>query len=878
MKYPQFVWPLFILGSLQLSSALFATNISPQKPLTRQEAEARALQIKNPLYNLHFYLDNTSETFKVSEKISFIYSEDSTQEVFLELRYGTIHSFKINQMVATPNYDGSRLIIDKSDLIAGQVNTIQCEFTLPYNGEGEGLHRFVDEDGKVYLYSQGETYNANKFFLCFDQPDIKGKYTLKVTAPHTWEVISNTREENISRNDDYNEWQFPQTETFSTYLFALIAGPYIKWTKQDGDKEYRLFSRKSLQKEVNRIAEKWFEITETGFQFFESFFGLKYPFSKYDQILVPEFNAGAMENVGAVTFSESLAFRGDHVSSKQLGSLANTIDHEMAHQWFGNLVTMKWWNDLWLNESFAEVMAHYAVDHARETLNYLDNPWKSFTTRKAWGYQTDSRYDTTHPIVNDANDTEQAQAVFDGITYAKGASALIQLFSRIGLDSLKLGLKDYFNTYSFRNTTLDDFLSSLKKHTPSELEEFKTEWLETSGHNTIELNWSNQPNSVTSVELVQLQSPVGGPLRSHQTHLDFYGIKDQNLVLLSRTPVKYSGPSTKLDISHTISPLFIVPNSADKDFVRIRLDQTSLEQIPAYLSQVEDSITRQVVLQSMWTSVLTNHLPASKFMQILLHQIGVEQDQYVLSACLSWLSKISEYIAPNKLDSALQSIEAKLIEAVQAKAFSRLSSTLKTSLFKAAIEFSTSPSFLKSLLSSPEYQGLSIDQPIRWRVVQKLVSLTDSDSAREVLKLEEERDSTSYGKNMALGAHVAYGSKTFKKEWWDQLTKPNSKYSLVEKTQIMASFYQPGQEKITQFAKIEYFEALNTISEEQGDSLFYSRFARMMFPDPYTSQTLLDMNEEYLASNIPFRIKKILKNKRQEMREKLDAQKFDSRS
>jgi aminopeptidase N len=347
------------------------------------------------------------------------------------------------------------LLLPAAFLIRGP-NLIKISFRTKMVTNGMGLHRFVDPaDGAIYIHTQFEAFAAHKFMPCFDQPDLKSSLQLQVSAPKSWTLISTTREIRIEPRGDFRLWTFPETPAISTYLFSLHGGPFTVWQDSFQGIPLRLFARPSLAKYVH--PGLWFRLTKQGLGFYNKFFSYRYPFQKYDQILAPEFSAGAMENVGAVTFSERFIHRGKLTRENEM-SLADVLLHEMAHMWFGDLVTMRWWNDLWLNESFATYMSALTTSEATK----YSEAWRDFFEMKGWAYYQD-QLSTTHPIEGHVADTNDAFSSFDGITYAKGASVLKQMSRWLGAETFQKGVQFYMKTFAFKNTSLPDFIESLQK-------------------------------------------------------------------------------------------------------------------------------------------------------------------------------------------------------------------------------------------------------------------------------------------------------------------------------------------------------------------------------------------------------------------------------
>ncbi|MFQ5381701.1 MAG: M1 family aminopeptidase, partial [Dehalococcoidia bacterium] len=425
----------------------------PRDVLTRDEAEARAARVSNCSYEIDLDLTEGASSYRGDVTVAFDFT--GTGDIFLDFRGRSIDLLEVNGTKVRPDWDGVRLQLPASTLSSH--NSVHVRYENDYDHQGDGFHQFRDpEDGAEYLYTNFEPYHSHRLFPQFDQPDIKARYSLTVTAPGGWEVVANAPSETVRDEPDGRRCHvFARTEAFSTYLFAIVAGPYHVFRNQAGEIPLGLFCRKSLVPYFDH--EEIFMVTKQGLAFFAEFFGQPYPFGKYDQCFVPEFNAGAMENVGCVTFNEMMVHR-EPPTENQRRRRAEVILHEMAHMWFGDLVTMRWWNDLWLNESFATYMAYLSMDRATR----FDTGWLDFNaSEKAWGYRQDELV-TTHPIAGEVADTDQTFLNFDGITYAKGASVIKQLVASIGIDGFREGMRHYFREHAWSNTTLRQFLAALK--------------------------------------------------------------------------------------------------------------------------------------------------------------------------------------------------------------------------------------------------------------------------------------------------------------------------------------------------------------------------------------------------------------------------------
>lgn len=550
-------------------------------------------------------------------------------------------------------------------------NEVDIRFTGTYRKDGNGLHHAVDaDDGEVYLYTQFEPFHANKCFPCFDQPDIKATMKLRAFSPADWQVISNRFESETTNSEDvYNKFlhhigcptdvteryteednmifrQFETTDKISTYLYAFVVGPYVYETNRlPNAKNYvpmRVMARKSVMKYVK--VEDFFRLTMAGMDYYAEFFGRKYPFKKYDQIFVPEFNMGAMENVGCVTFTEHYLFRGEVVPQSQREQLAITILHELAHMWFGNLVTMKWWDDLWLNESFATFMSHMALANA-EGLDDYTLSWELFMFDKVWGLKTD-QLSTTHSIAADCQTTEDADNIFDGISYGKGASFLKQMVAYISEQTFSNGLKTYFKKYAFKNTELIDFVQEMQfacdaANQNIKMVEWADSWIKTSGFNIFESEMTVGPDgNISSFKLHQTLAEHGkNCLREQNIEIAFFN-EDLQILEVYEAKVKAQEVTEIQNLVGVKAPSAYLLNYNDWGYGKFMIDENSLEVFKKGLHKIENSLSRKLIHNTIFFMTRDAQLSAHTFADFLKSQIAKETNQDIVLEQLSYNLKL----------------------------------------------------------------------------------------------------------------------------------------------------------------------------------------------------------------------------------------------
>ena len=563
----------------------------PGVNLTRDEASTRSTLVKTHSYRIDLDLTTSAETFiaKTTVKFSGLKPGAST---FIDAVGKRVLSAKLNGVAfEVKDYDGETIHLPA---LAAE-NELFLEIEANYSNTGEGLHRFVDPaDNEVYLYTQFETGDARQMYACFDQPDQKATFTISAITPKHWEVISNYDIDSVTDvGSDSKLTQFKESQIISTYVTAIVAGAY-QYVKDEyvGEKTIPLgiYARKSFFKHVD--ADNIFKVTKQGFAYFEKTFGLAYPFGKYDQLAVAEYNWGAMENVGCVTFHEDvLIFRSKVTESKHLGR-ASTILHEMAHMWFGDLVTMAWWEDLWLNESFAEWASYMATSEATQ----YTNAWTEFNAlRKNWAYRQD-QLSTTHPIATEMKDLEDVKTNFDGISYAKGASVLQQLVEHVGRENFIKGLRIYFTKHAFKNTTLNDLMVELEATSGRDLKPWAATWLQTAGVNTLRPEIEIEAGVYKKLAIKQEAPtmPVGSKeLRPHRLRVALFDIAGDSLVKRKSVALDVAGAMTEVaELKGEKQADLVLINDGDLSYAKLRFDDRSIATLKSHLGGLKEPLAR----------------------------------------------------------------------------------------------------------------------------------------------------------------------------------------------------------------------------------------------------------------------------------------------
>lgn len=806
--------------------------------ISQYQASLRSQVISDVHYALDFQLTGEAE-FTASTKVTFNLSEVPKQ-LSLDLNKAQIKRFVINGTAVYPNYNGAYISLNTRLLTSGE-NTVEVLFTRAHSTNGEGLHRFQDPvDGKVYLYSHFEPAAAQQMFAVFDQPDIKANYQITVTAPKDWQVISAMRETNITPVGAFNRWEFPQTPKLSPYNFSMHAGPYHMWQDNSGRYPMRLFARESVASQVT--PQDWFTYTKQGLTFFDNYFGIPYPFKKYDQILVPDFLYGAMENAGAVTFAEDHFLHKAAMTAEQKQSLAGVIMHEMAHQWFGDLVTMKWWNGLWLNESFASFMGTLATQEATE----FTNAWRSFYAQgKQRAYEQDSLV-TTHPIEVPVATTQNAFDNIDAITYQKGASTLKQLRHLLGDMVFRRGVSNYLKQYSYQNAELDDFINSLGQAAGRDLKVWTQQWLYSAGVNTIKAEYRCDGNRISEFSLLQLPASAELPtLREQKVQIALFTQGRFDLRNDITVPVTYKGERTEVkQLVGERCPDLVYPNFDDWGFVKVELDDKSFTTAKQQLSNVSDPLLRSMLWQSLWDSVREGNLSLDQYLSTVFVNAPAETDYTIVGQIISSLLRSKEYlaqIAPIQQNYAENAVKGLAQMSLRKTMESKDDTDFQRRWFNAYIQLASDRDSLRHLAQlldgTSKIKGLTLDQDLRWSIITQL-NRYDFPNAQQRLTKEAAKDNSDSGEKAALAAQVIRPEAAAKRRW---LSKVHSDTLPFAKQRIVMEHLYPAEQKLLNAATAEERLASLVDMDKKGP-VFMRSYSKNLIPTDcnYTSIAALD--------------------------------------
>ena len=745
-------------------------------------------------------------------------------------------------------------------------NSLTIRATGAYTHDGSGICFFRDPlDGRTYLHSQFAEHLTYLGYACFDQPDLKATFAFTVKAPDGWVVVSNTP----GTHDSGGVWSFPTSAVMSTYVTAVVAGQYHGIHQEHGGIPLGIYCRQSLAQYLD--PEEIFEITRAGLDFFERRFGHPYPFGKYDQLYVPEFASGAMENAACVTHSELMVFRSKVTDAERL-TRAVIILHEMAHMWFGDLVTMRWWDDIWLNESFAEYMGYIGVAEATR----FKSAWIEFAIAVKEGARRQDQLPTTHPIVADIPDVESVKLNLDSITYNKGAGALKQLVVWIGEEPFYKGLAEYFRKHAYGNTELKDFLDALEEASRRDLKAWSHAWLETAGVNTLEAVLQGDEGFITSAELRQTAAPDHPTLRPHRVRVGIFDLQDGRL---------QQRRAIELDIDGSVAPItqltgermpdLVLVNDGDLTYCKVRLDSRSLETLKLHLRDIDDPLSRAIAWGALWDMARDAELCARDYVAISLANIEPETDASTVESLLARIEAAVDRFS----DPGHRSTVRELLARASSDYMSRSQpggdmQILWVTTFIDAARMPADVGWVRGLLDgTTQPPGLVIDFKVRWRAVKALATIGDADEV--LITSELERDPTDEGLRQAAAARAARPLASAKREAWDAVMHDRGQPSFLMKRAIAGGFHRTDQEELLSSFVAPYFERLmpywETHDAEEAISII-----TLMYPHAVIRPEVIDATDAALARDLPGPIRRSLLESQDAIRRALQAQAFDS--
>ena len=815
----------------------------PGENLTRKEAIERASILDVQSYEVEIDLTQGGELFGSTTRVRFSAKEGSS--TFIDAITGAVHSVVLNGEVLDPAKVSDGIRIQLPSL--AKENELVVVAQGKYTNTGEGLHRFVDPvDQEVYLYTQFEVPDSRRMFAVFEQPDLKASFSFNITAPSYWKVVSNSSTpEPHELRDGVSVWNFAPTPRISSYITALVAGPYVEVNDELVSSSGKVvplgvFCRKSLFEHLD--AEYIFEKTKQGFEFFESQFGVPYPFEKYDQLFVPEFNAGAMENAGAVTFTETYVFR-SKVTDATRERRVVTILHELAHMWFGDLVTMRWWNDLWLNESFAEYASTLATQEATE----WHGAWATFASlEKSWAYRQD-QLPSTHPIVAEINDLEDVQVNFDGITYAKGASVLKQLVAWVGQEPFMRGVSSYFKKHAYLNTELKDLLKELEAESGRDLSEWSKLWLETAGVNLLRPEIEEKDGVIESFAIVQSAIDDFPYLRPHRLAVGFYNEVGGKLVRTERVELDIQGAKTSVpELEGKPRPALVLLNDDDLTYAKIRLDEKSFATAQALLSRIEDPLARALVWGSVWDATRDGETSGRAFIELVLSHIGDESESTTMMTLLRQLLTVANlYVAPeHRLEAQLNVGDGlwKLAQNAQAGSDAQLQFVKFFGQFVRNDKQLTTAADLLS--GKAQLDGLEIDTDLRWELLTALS--VGGKVTKDRIDVELEADNTANGQKAHAAAIAAMPGLNSKQAIFDKLVNTDEMSNALVNSASLA-FGRVLDVSVLEPFVDQYFSKVLSIWEDKSYHMAEYLLVNL-YPLAIVNKVLADQTEQFLKN------------------------------
>jgi aminopeptidase N len=847
----------------------------PGENLTRSEAAERARIVQVHSYQVEIDLTGGPELFGATTRVRF--SGQKGQSTFIDAITEVVHSVVLNGEVLDTSKVSDGVRIQLPNL--AEENELLVVAQGKYTNTGEGLHRFVDPvDQEVYLYTQFEVPDSRKMFAVFEQPDLKATFSFNITAPSYWKVISNSpTPEPHQLREGVSVWNFEPTPRISSYITALVAGPYVEVNDELVSSSGKVvplgvFCRKSLFEHLD--AEYTFEKTKQGFEFFEGQFGVAYPFEKYDQLFVPEFNAGAMENAGAVTFTESYVFR-SKVTDATRERRVVTILHELAHMWFGDLVTMRWWNDLWLNESFAEYASTLATQEATE----WHGAWATFASlEKSWAYRQD-QLPSTHPIVAEINDLEDVQVNFDGITYAKGASVLKQLVAWVGQESFMRGVSAYFKKHAYQNTELKDLLKELEAESGRDLSEWSKIWLETAGVNLLRPEIVETGGIIESFAILQSATSDYPYLRPHRLAVGFYNEVNGKLVRVERVELDVQAASTQVpELVGKKRPALVLLNDDDLTYAKIRLDDQSFDTALKHLSEISDPLARALVWGSVWDATRDGEASARDFVKLVLSHIENETESTTMMTLLRQLLTVANmYVAighRTKVQLEVADGLWRLAQNAQAGSDAQLQFT---KFFAQFARSNQQLQIIEGLLNGKEsLDGLEIDTDLRWELITSLA--VGGKLSQDRIDAQLQQDNTANGQKAHAAAIAAIPEPKAKAKMFEKLVETDELSNALVNSASLA-FGRVLDTSILEPFVDQYFSKVFSIWENKSYHMAEYLLVNL-YPLALANQALATQTEQFLnnpALDAKPALKRLIVENLASVHRALNAQATDSK-
>jgi aminopeptidase N len=839
--------------------------------LTRDEAATRSALITVASYHVDLDLTGGDTTFDSVSVVRFGCAAPGSS-THLNLTAPAVREITLNDTpVSLDAFDGNRITLTG---LAAQ-NVLRVVADCAYSRSGEGLHRFTDPaDGRVYLYSDLETFDAHRVYACFDQPDMKASYELAVTAPADWQVVSNMAPESTVPDGGALRWHFPPTPVMPTYITAVAAGPYYAVHDEHDGIPLGVYCRQSLASYLD--ADEILEVTRQGFDFYHNSFGIKYPFGKYDQLFVPEFKEGAMENAGCVTFVEAYIFR-SRVTDFAREARGETILHEMAHMWFGDLVTMRWWDDLWLNESFAT----WAGTLAQAEATRWTSAWTTFAQLyKAWAYRQD-QLPSTHPIAADIPDIAAVEVNFDGITYAKGASVLKQLVAYVGRENFLDAVRKYFAAHAWGNATLADLLAALEETSGRDLATWSAEWLQTAGVNTLRPSYSVDADDRFTEFAVEQEAPATHPvLRSHRIAIGLYDRTpgdEAGLVRRQRIETDVAGPRTVIpELVGQPRPDLVLVNDDDLTYAKIRLDDHSLRTLVDSIGAFTDSLPAALCWSATWDMVRDGEMAARDYVRLVLSGISSVADISVVQTLLRQASQaVRRFADPGWRQTGLALMASTLRDLLRDAPAGSDTQLAYVRAFAGVAVSADDLALLAGLLDgSVMLDGLTVDTDLRWSLLGRLVSR--GACGNDEIDAELARDATDAGERHAAACRAAIPTAKAKREAWDTMT--GGEQTLATFRATLSGFADPDQPELMEPYREKFFAVVGDIWRDWSSAMAQD-FVSGVYTVCAISPETVEATDAYIeAAQPPAALRRLLTEGRDDVLRALRCQARDRRA
>ncbi len=812
--------------------------------LTRDEAAVRSALITVASYHVDLDLTGGDEVFGSVSVIRFDCAAPGSTS-FINLTAPAVREITLNgEPVSLDAFDGDRLTLE--GLAASNVLRVVAD--CAYSRSGEGLHRFTDPaDGRVYLYSDLETFDAHRVYACFDQPDMKATYELAVTAPADWLVVSNMAPESSIAEGEALRWHFPPTPVMPTYITAVAAGPYHVVRDEHDGIPLGVFCRQSLAEYLD--PDEILEVTRQGFDFYHNSFGIKYPFGKYDQLFVPEFKEGAMENAGCVTFLEAYIFR-SRVTDFAREARGETILHEMAHMWFGDLVTMRWWDDLWLNESFAT----WAGTLAQAEATRWTSAWTTFAQLyKSWAYRQD-QLPSTHPIAADIPDIHAVEVNFDGITYAKGASVLKQLVAYVGRENFLDGVRKYFGAHAWGNATLADLLAALEQTSGRDLASWSREWLQTAGVNTLRPSYAvDSEGRFTEFAVAQEAAATHPLLRSHRIAIGLYDRTEAGLSRRLQVETDVAGPRTVIpELAGQQRPDLVLVNDDDLTYAKIRLDDHSLQTlVDSSIGLFTESLPAALCWAAAWDMCRDGEMAARDYVRLVLSGVSSVSDISVVQTLLRQAGQAARRFAdPGWRETGLALMASVLRDLLRTAPAGSDAQLAYVRAFAGVASSADDLALLAELLDGTvRLDGLTVDTDLRWALLGRLVSRGGPRAFGPAeIDAELARDATDAGERHAATCRAAIPTAEAKRVAWRTLT--GGELTIAMFRAALAGFVDLDHPELIEPYRDEYFEAVGE-AWRNWSSAMAQDFVSGAYLVGAISQETVQATDDYIARAEP---------------------------